>query len=142
MVFKFYSKYRIELSCIWSIKFFIFRKRYSLFLCSVNSLSGISHLSKDILLLIFRPWTPTVDYHQLQPLSVKQTFEKIRRANKKKHQKVHVFYVDTSAMNKSYFVLFHPTTNISKPPSFLEFGKSLSSSTTATFKRDGLQYTS
>ena len=91
MVFKFYSKYRIELSCIWSIKFFIFRKRYSLFLCSVNSLSGISHLSKDILLLIFRPWTPTVDYHQLQPLSVKQTFEKIREQIKKNTRKFMFF---------------------------------------------------
>ena len=83
MVFKFYSKYRIELICIWSIKFFIFRKRYNLFLCRVNSLSGISHLSVDISVLVFRPWTPTVDYHQLRPLSVKQTFEKIRRAKKK-----------------------------------------------------------
>ena len=83
MVFKFYSKYRIELSCIWSIKFFIFRKRYNLFLCRVNSLSWIFHLSVDVSVLVFRPWTPTVDYHQLRPLSVKQTFENIRRAKKK-----------------------------------------------------------
>ena len=83
MVSKFYSKCRIELSCIWFIKFFIFRRRFNLFLRGVNSLSGIFHLSVDISVLIFSPRTPTVDYHQLQPLSLHQTFEKIRKATKK-----------------------------------------------------------
>ena len=54
------------------------------------------------------------------------------------------FYVDTSALDKSYFELLHPSRNISNPPSFLEFEKSLpSSSTTTTFKREcGLQHAS
>ena len=56
----------------------------------MNSLSGISHLSVDTLILIFPPQTPRVDFHQLQPLSVYQTFEKIMKAMKK-HRKLMLF---------------------------------------------------
>ena len=91
MVLKIYSKCCIELSCIWSIKFFIFWKRYNLFLCSMNSLSGISHLFLDISVLIFPLLTPTVDYHQLQPLSVNQGLEKTRKAKKKTTRKLMFF---------------------------------------------------
>ena len=82
----------------------------------MNSLSGISHLFVDISVLIFPLRTPTVDYHQLQPLSVNQGLEKTRKAKKKKkektHQKIDVFYLDTSAMDKNFLGLFHPSQNI------------------------------
>ena len=98
--------------------YFIFQIRYNLFLFSVNSLSGISHLSVDTLILIFPPQTPSVDYHEIQPLSVYQTFEKIMKAMKK-HWKFMLFYVDTSTVDKGFLWLFHPSTNFSNHPSFL-----------------------
>ena len=135
-VSKFYSKYHIELSCIWSIKFFNFRKRYNLVLCGMNSLSRIFDLTVDISVLIFQRWTQTIDWHLLTTIS-KKTFEKIRRPNKKHTRKFIFFYVDTSALDKKYFRLLHPSKNISNPPSFLEFEKSIPSSfTTTTFKRE------
>ena len=89
----------------------------------MNSLSGISDLSLDTLILIFLPHTPPFDYHQLQPLSVYQMFEKIMKVMKKP-RKFMLFYVDTSTVDKGFLRLFHPSTNFSNHPSFLKFGKS------------------